>query len=142
MVTHEYLLPGNYRVELKVTDDFDQYDFDYFDIEVLWWDAGVGPQPDEPSRTLWLGPCRPNPFSQETVIRFHLPEHGTVSVLVLDVSGAVVRHLAAGSYPAGEHRAVWDGLDDTGHPVAPGMYFYELRVDGHIIDTRKAIVIR
>ena len=140
--THEFILPGNYQVQLKVTDDMGQWDFDYLNIKVLWPDAAVTPQPDNRAQKIWLSPCRPNPFHHETVIRFHVPEHNSVSVLVLDVSGAVVRRVAEGSYSAGPHRVVWDGLDDAGHPVGPGVYFYQLRVDGQVVDTRKTIVLR
>ncbi|MEW6754527.1 MAG: discoidin domain-containing protein [Candidatus Latescibacterota bacterium] len=62
-----------------------------------------------------------------------------VRVQIYDLSGVLVRslperHLHAGRYaPAGSRPAdlpgQWDGRDDRGEPVAPGLYLYRVRVD-------------
>ena len=44
-----------------------------------------------------------------------------------DVIGRKVRSLAHRTFPAGEHRLVWDGADDGGHPVPRGVYFTRVR---------------
>lgn len=45
-----------------------------------------------------------------------------VQVTIKDGNGQVVRTLDLGRQSAGLARFQWDGLDDSGHPVAPGSY--------------------
>ncbi|HEX7878403.1 MAG TPA: FlgD immunoglobulin-like domain containing protein, partial [Candidatus Eisenbacteria bacterium] len=44
-------------------------------------------------------------------------------VSLYDVAGRRVRTIVAGDFDAGEREAAWDGRDDTGRPVANGVYF-------------------
>jgi len=43
--------------------------------------------------------------------------------------------------PAGEHRVVWNGADQTGLPVASGIYFVRLSA-GSQVDTRKIVLLK
>jgi hypothetical protein len=83
----------------------------------------------------------PNPFNPATVIRFALPRAARARVLVFDVSGALVRTLADGPFPAGTHVLRWDGRDDRGRDLASGAYFYRLDADGSR-QARKLILLR
>ncbi len=62
------------------------------------------------------------------VIRFRLERPGRVSLAVYDrQSGRQYRELLRGDeLTAGEHAAVWDGLDRDGQPVGPGTYEWRL----------------
>lgn len=71
---------------------------------------------------LWLA-AGPNPFGRATTLRFALPHGGEASVAVFDAGGRRVRTLASGPLEAGMHTTAWDGCDDAGRPVAPGLYF-------------------
>lgn len=99
----------------------------------------------------------PNPFtpstSGHTDIRFTLggtpaatglspalSEYRDVSLDIYDVTGALVRSLYSGLRSPGEYRIPWDGTDDRNRMVAPGVYYYRLRVDG-ASTTRKIVVI-
>lgn len=73
-------------------------------------------------------PNYPNPFNPETQIRFQIPAAGTVTVQVFDVQGQVVRTLASGHHEAGIHQVHWDGRDQSGTPVASGLYFYRVQI--------------
>lgn len=88
-----------------------------------------------------LMPNEPNPFNPTTRIRFALEEPAFVDLAVYDLGGRLVRQLAQGQQPAGEHAAVWDGTDGSGREVASGTYFYSLRA-GNEIRTRKLNLIR
>lgn len=68
----------------------------------------------------------PNPFRDATEVRFALPSGERVSLEVFDVAGRRVRGLLRGEAPAGERRIAWDGRDETGSPVAPGLYLLRL----------------
>ena len=66
---------------------------------------------------------RPNPFRGVASIGLALPAPGHASVVVLDVTGSLVRELAAGPLPAGNHVFRWDGRDARGHAAGAGVYF-------------------
>lgn len=53
----------------------------------------------------------------------------------------MVRTLAAGSFPAGEHEILWDGRDDRGEDAASGIYFLSATV-GDWRQARKLILMR
>jgi hypothetical protein len=78
------------------------------------------------TRVFMLAPV-PNPASDETAIRFRLPEAGPVRLRVLDVRGRVVADLLDGTLEAGEHAISWN----TG-ALASGVYFSRLETGaGH-----------
>lgn len=83
----------------------------------------------------------PNPFNPATEIRFELASPGEVALRVYDVSGRLVRTLATGAHPAGEHVVRWDGRDDGGAPVSTGVYFYRLETAG-FSQTRKTTLLK
>ena len=84
--------------------------------------------PSVPSR-FTLNQNFPNPFNDETVIRFDLPESALVSLIIYDVEGNRIRTLENRSVlPAGYHAKPWDGLDDDGVPVSSGEYVCSMKV--------------
>ncbi|MEZ5064919.1 MAG: S8 family serine peptidase [bacterium] len=106
--------------------------------------------PTAPTDTPWVGaptyatsllPSVPNPFREETTVRFSLARRGPVSLDVFDVQGRRVRSLVSGPVDAGRHQAVWDGRDSGGQRVASGVYFVRLDVAGGA-KQRKVLRIR
>jgi len=83
----------------------------------------------------------PNPFSPETVIRFSLAERGHVSLRVYDVQGRPVRTLVNGEIGPDRYEAGWEGLDDSGRRVGPGVYFYKLEAPGYA-RTMKMVLLK
>ncbi|GEM_PF-4513178 len=81
----------------------------------------------------------PNPFSPETVIEYELSQPGPVTVRVFNVEGELVRSLVGGMEQAGRHRVAWDGRNDAGEGMAPGIYFY--RVETEQLQTMKKMVL-
>jgi hypothetical protein len=65
----------------------------------------------------------PNPFSDESQVSFVLPETGTASLEVFDVTGRRVAVLVDAVLPAGIHHASWDGRDSGGTDCSTGIYF-------------------
>lgn len=54
---------------------------------------------------------------------FHLERPKTLDIEVLDLSGHRVRNLSVQrSFPSGEHEFSWDGRDDQGQALPPGIY--------------------
>ncbi len=74
-------------------------------------------------------------------IRYAQPTAGHVHFEIFNVRGQKVRTLVDEARPAGEASIAWDGSDDTGARVAPGMYFYR----GEVGETRfdaKLVMVR
>jgi hypothetical protein len=67
-------------------------------------------------------------------VRFGLPdedrEYLRTELAVYNVDGERVRTLVRGTVPAGEHRFLWDGRNDAGETVSPGVYFLTLEAGG------------
>jgi len=65
----------------------------------------------------------PSPFRSSTTISYLLPKPGPASISVVDATGRVVRALNA---PRGASSLAWDGRDDAGRALSPGVYFVRL----------------
>ena len=52
-----------------------------------------------------------------------------VSIEISDLSGRVVRQVYAGRDLVGNYEREWDGRDDAGEVVPPGIYLYRIQVD-------------
>jgi len=88
-----------------------------------------------------LHPNFPNPFRTSTLIRYELPRPDHVSVGVFDVDGRLVRQLVAGAFqPSGPQTAQWDGRDEQGRPMAPGVYFYRIEA-GALSASRRMVLL-
>jgi hypothetical protein len=70
---------------------------------------------------------RPNPFRQGTSLRLGLPVRAKVSVIVYDLFGRRIRTLSDGELDAGYHTLDWNGADDSGRAVHPGVYLCRLK---------------
>ena len=104
--------------------------------------AGVPGLPGRPAGGA-LGRAVPNPFHPRTTIPFRLDEAAHVRIDVWDVSGRLVRQLVQEFAEPGEHRAVWDGLDDSGRSLSTGTYFYRMSIDGRpLTGTERALLLR
>lgn len=114
-----------------------RYEFSQFRVSArdLLDVSGVGADAPEngaaPSR-LALTQAGANPFSATSKVLLTVPRAAQVSVQILDVSGRVVRNLAAGRYEAGGHVLSWDGRNDLGHAAPAGTYFYQVSADGEV----------
>lgn len=64
----------------------------------------------------------PNPLNPGTVISFHTPAAGKVTIRIFDVLGRLIRTLDQSVRPAGYHALSWDGTTDRGGRVASGVY--------------------
>lgn len=106
--------------------------------------TSVPEEPEEPQlsdRPARLFPARPNPFNPTTTIGYALRQDADVTMDVFDVAGRRVRRLVNGFFPAGDHEAVWDGLDDRGRSVASGVYLYRLQA-GDAEETGRMVLIK
>lgn len=84
---------------------------------------------------------RPNPCFNRTEISYYLPERCRVKLTVYDITGRIVRELIDGVEAPGYSSVVWDGVDTTGKPVSPGLYFYRLEADKYSAQ-KKLIILK
>jgi len=82
----------------------------------------------------------PNPFNNNTNVQFDLPNDDYIEFQVMNNLGQVVysfhRH-----YLAGWHQIEWDGTDNSGLPVASGVYYYRLKTSD-FSDSKKMILLK
>ena len=104
----------------------------------------------------------PNPFNPETTIPFVLGEElfldgrpATVTIRIFNIVQQLVAVPVALRHPSGEglqllqleyfqpgrYEAFWDGTDQSGRPVASGIYFMQLTVNG-ASTSRKMYVLK
>ena len=86
----------------------------------------------------------PNPFNPETWIPYQLATPADVTLHIHAIDGSLVRTLSLGHKPIGIYQthnraAYWDGRNQTGEPVASGVYFYTLTA-GDFTATRKMLI--
>jgi predicted phosphodiesterase len=80
----------------------------------------------------------PNPFSRETQIRFSLANDAPFSLSIYNGQGQMVRSLWNGqTMRKGSYLMVWDGRNDAGSDLAPGIYYLQFRETGGAVRTQK-----
>ena len=90
-------------------------------------------QLSNPTDGFSLGQNIPNPFNQETVINYTLPQQSnTASMAVYDLSGKQIT-----SYPLEKGSS---SLTITSEKLAAGIYIYSVLVDGKIMDSKRMVV--
>ncbi len=80
-------------------------------------------QDDPPVGPFQLLQNYPNPFNASTVIRYRLEQAQVIQIDIYNSRGQKIRRLVEGNMPAGEHRAIWDGHDESLQQVGSGVYF-------------------
>jgi hypothetical protein len=84
--------------------------------------------------------CSPNPFHPSTRIAFEVPAPCHARLAIYDVTGGLVDVLLDGRVEAGYGTVVWQGMDRSGRPVAPGVYLARLETGGRC-STRKLVLL-
>ena len=79
----------------------------------------------------------PNPFSENTQVRFSLANDARVKLQVFDITGRLITTLLPGSIiGAGEHSQTWDGKNNYGNKITKGIYYYRLEVNDKNINKK------
>jgi hypothetical protein len=92
-------------------------------------------------KVLALERPRPDPMRGHATIRFSIPHRAQTSVSIRSATGSLVRVISGPqSLAPNTYSLSWDGCDDHGHRVAPGVYFWRLVSENKTL-TRKAIKI-
>lgn len=83
----------------------------------------------------------PNPLRQTAVISFSAVETEPVQLSVFDAQGRCIKRLIDRRIDPGVYNVAWDGRDDSGMAMPPGIYIMRLtRPDAE--EVKKIVVIR
>ena len=88
-----------------------------------------------------LYPNYPNPFNNQTTIRFDIGESANTIVDIVDVSGRQVRRLVKAELKPGSYNYNWNGQDEHHNNVSSGVYLVTLS-SGNYFRTIKLILSR
>lgn len=102
--------------------------------------VGLGVPPPPPPTRLALT-AGPSPVRGTLTVTLALPSEADARVAVHDVGGRRVAMLWDARTPAGEHALEWDGRDDRGLRVAPGVYLVVAETQGTRL-SRRVVVVR
>lgn len=83
----------------------------------------------------------PNPFNPTTTIGFDMPRQQRVLLEVYDIRGRMVSRLVNETRPAGFYSVIWNGTDDSGTPLASGVYYYRL-VAGDMTQKKQMVLLK
>jgi hypothetical protein len=83
----------------------------------------------------------PNPFNPETRISFALSSASKTLIHIYNVKGEKIRNLLNEKLNAGHHSVIWNGTDESGRPVASGIYFYKFKTD-NFTKTKKMLLLK
>ena len=79
----------------------------------------------------------PNPFNPSTHIGYNLKANSLVSLTVYDLNGKEIQRLVNDNQNAGMYEVILDGSNFTS-----GVYYYTMKVNGNIIDTKRMVLIK
>lgn len=121
-VWYDERAPGDYRYILQLRDGTVAHYSKPFDVHI--------PEKPQPVSLSF----RPNPFTTATTVSIlggaDDRNDGTEELRIYDVSGKVVRRFSLGASPLVlPARLEWDGRDQRGKKVGPGVYFIQYRAD-------------
>ncbi len=112
----------------KTKDDLMIQILEFFNIQGVWTDV----KDNQPGASVMAG-SYPNPFREETVIRFESKNAGRISLEVYNINGQLINSLLDADVSAGIHEVGWDGSNSAGNRVAEGMYFYRLQAGNELV---------
>jgi hypothetical protein len=103
--------------------------------------AATGVETIAGTTTFDLLPNSPNPFANQTSLKFALPASGPARLTVFDIAGRRVAELVNRTMDAGVHSVTWDGRDASGATVASGVYLARLEAAGKTM-TREMVRLK
>jgi len=84
----------------------------------------------------------PNPFSQSTEIGYQLQVSSKVVLRVFNIQGQEIRTLVNKKQKVGKHSVIWNGKNNSGNAVEPGIYFYQLKTGNNFSKTKRMVLLK
>lgn len=83
----------------------------------------------------------PNPFNNNTAIRYFHDGKNRPSLYITDIKGRLIKIIHEGKKSRGMKNIYWDGTNSFGLEVRSGMYFYTLEAEG-FKKTKKMLLLK
>jgi hypothetical protein len=83
----------------------------------------------------------PNPFNPITNIRYDIPEVSDVRIDIYNINGQRVRTLVSREHQPGRYKIQWNAVNDSGSPVASGMYIYKIHAK-EFVSVKKLLLMK
>jgi hypothetical protein len=83
----------------------------------------------------------PNPFNPSTTIKFSLLKQDNVRLTIYNILGEEVKTLVNEKMSSGLQTITWNGIDNSGKPVASGTYFVKI-VTSSGVDSKKMVLVK
>lgn len=84
----------------------------------------------------------PNPFTNGTTFQLTMPRTGQIRIAVHDILGKRIKVLFEGEHAQGRYDIYWDGKDETGNPVIPGIYICSLFSEDSYVTSVKVVKVQ
>lgn len=97
-------------------------------------------QTESPELISNLG-CYPNPFRENTKIKFKNTRDAKVEINIFNIKGQLIKKILDKTVDSGEHQFVWNGKKDNNQPAAAGIYFYNIK-SGRYSKTGKILLLK
>ncbi len=134
------LSEGNFDLKLTIWDSTGD-SLTAFKTVTLLENTGMAENEINHNWATLLQNC-PNPFSGSTVINYQLTESSKITLKIHNISGKEIRTLVNKNQLSGEHFVVWDGKNNSGKSVEPGVYFYRLSLDNNLHHAKKMLILK
>lgn len=86
--------------------------------------------------------CQPNPFGNNTTFTFRINEKSNITLRIFDLQGNIVKTLIDGYYSEGYYNLTWNGDNESGNRIPPGVYFYKVSTGNKPLQTDKIVLIK
>ena len=139
----ETLYSGTYYWKVKAMDNWEAetWSNQTWSFSV----TSVSVEEDFTNMLLFVSQNYPNPFSQSTTISFNISRKDAenVKIEIYNIKGQKIKTFdVILSGVEGQYSIQWDGKDEIGKNVTSGIYFYTLKTNNSILETKKMILIR
>ena len=84
--------------------------------------------------------CRNSPES--AIFSFRINKNGNITLRIYDLQGNIVKTLINGYYPEGYYNLTWNGDNESGNRIQPGVYFYKVSTGNKTLQTDKIVLIK
>ena len=147
IVVRKGLVIGEGQVVFQTSGEIDCGNLQIHETPARLFGSGTVPSGSEVPQTTesvaLLNRAYPNPFSGTTTFAYRVDgQSAAVEVGVYNVAGRLVKTLASGSQAQGTYTVTWNGTDDAGVRMSPGVYFLKSHVGATSIVNRVIYIAR
>jgi len=85
--------------------------------------------------------CYPNPFSSKTNIEINIKYNEQAILEIYDIQGKQIKAFDDMAFQTGMHKFIWEGKDQSGKEVKPGLYLVRLRL-GRKVYVKQLVLLK